>query len=50
MTFVDEQKDGDANTSFFHNQASFLKWKNFISKLIEWERVATAREYKQQIL
>ena len=43
-------KDGDANTSFFHKQASFRKRKNFISKLIDGDRVATAQEDKHQIL
>ena len=39
-----------ANTSFFHKQACFRAQKNFISKLIDGDRVATAQEDKHQIL
>jgi len=43
-------KEGDANTSFFHKQAAFRKRKNFISKLIDGDFVATAQEDKQEIM
>lgn len=42
-------KDGDANTSFFHKQASFRKRKNFISKIVDGDRIVTAQEEKQQV-
>ena len=40
----------DANTSFFHKQAGFRKRKNFISKLVEGDRVAITQEDKHQVL
>ena len=43
-------KEGDANTSFFHKQASFRKKKNFIPKLFTDGRVVTTQEEKHQIL
>lgn len=43
-------KDGDANTSFFHKQASFRKHENFISKLKSEDQVVTAQQDKQQAL
>ena len=43
-------KEGDANTAFFHKQASFRKRKNFISKLMEGDRVAINQEDKHQVL
>jgi len=43
-------KDGDANTSFFHKQASFSRRKNFIYKLRDGERVVTSQEEKHQVL
>ena len=43
-------KEGDANTSFFHKQASFRKRKNFISKLVVGDRVVTSQEDKHQVL
>jgi hypothetical protein len=42
-------KEGDANTSFFHKQASFRKRKNFISKIVDGDRIVTAQEEKQQV-
>jgi len=36
-------KEGDANTSFFHKQASFSKRKNFISKLVVGDHIATSQ-------
>ena len=42
-------KDGDANTSFFHKQASFRKRKNFIAKLVDGDQFITAQEEKQQL-
>lgn len=42
-------KDGDANTSFFHQQAGFRKRRNFIPKLVDGDQV-TSQEGKQQIM
>jgi hypothetical protein len=43
-------KASDVNTSFFHKQAGFRKRKNFISKLVEGDRVAINQEGKHQVL
>lgn len=43
-------KDGDANTSFFHKQASCRRPKNFIYKLKDGDRVVTSQQDKHQIL
>ena len=43
-------KDGDANTSFFHKQARFRKYKNYISKLKTEDHVVTTQQEKHQIL
>ena len=40
-------REGDANTSFFHQQARYRK-KNFISKLQVGNQVAVSREEKQR--
>ena len=43
-------KEGDANTSFFHQQARFRKKKNFIPKLKFGEEIAVSQEDKQAIV
>jgi hypothetical protein len=43
-------REGDANTSFFHMQARYRKKKNFISKLLVGDHVATSHEQKQEVL
>ena len=43
-------KEGDANTAFFHKQASFRKKKNFIAKLVVEDQVFTAQQDKHNIL
>jgi hypothetical protein len=41
-------QEGDANTSFFHQQARYRKKKNFIAKFQVEERIVTSQEEKQQ--
>jgi hypothetical protein len=41
-------KDGDANTALFHSQAQFRKRKNYISKVIHGDGIATSQEDKQE--
>jgi hypothetical protein len=41
-------REGDANTSFFHQQARYRKRKNFIGKLQVGDLSLTAQEDKQQ--
>jgi hypothetical protein len=41
-------KEGDANTSFFHQQARYRKKKNFIAKFQVEEHIVTSQEEKQQ--
>ena len=41
-------REGDANTSFFHQQARFRKKKNFIAKLQVEDRLVTSQEDKQE--
>jgi len=43
-------KDGDANTSFFHKQASCRRRKNFIYRLKDGNQVVTSQQEKHQIL
>src|SRR6185437_10043405 len=43
-------KEGDANTAFFHKQASFRKKKNFIAKLVVDDQVFTAQQDKHNVL
>lgn len=40
-------KEGDANTTFFHSQARFRKRKNYISKVVYEDIVATSQHDKQ---
>jgi len=41
-------REGDANTSFFHQQARFRKKKNFIAKLQVGEQIIVDQEGKQE--
>jgi len=41
-------REGDANTSFFHQQARYRKNKNFISKLHEDGQILVSQEEKQE--
>jgi hypothetical protein len=41
-------QEGDANTSFFHQQARYRKKKNFIAKFQVEEHIVTSQEEKQQ--
>lgn len=41
-------KDGDANTALFHSQACFQKRKNFISKVVYDEGIATTQQDKHE--
>ena len=43
-------KEGDGNTAFFHKQASFIKKKNFIAKLVVDDQVFTAQQDKHNVL
>jgi hypothetical protein len=43
-------KDGDANTSLFHQQAGFRKTKNFVPKLVMDDQIYTKQENKQDIV
>jgi hypothetical protein len=43
-------KDGDANTSFFHKQATFRKRKNYIPKLMDGDRIVTSQDDQHKIL
>lgn len=43
-------KEGDANTSFFHQQVGFRKRRNFIPKLVDGDQVVTSQEGNQQIM
>jgi hypothetical protein len=47
---VKHLKEGDANTSFFHKHATSHRRKNFITKLVDGDRVATSQEDKQEIM
>jgi len=40
-------KEGDANTSFFHQQARYRKKKNFIAKLQVGDQTVVDQEDKQ---
>jgi hypothetical protein len=40
-------QEGDANTAFFHQQARFMKKKNFIPKLQVGDQVVVSQEEKQ---
>jgi hypothetical protein len=42
-------KEGDTNSSFFHQHASFRK-KNFIASLSFGEQLAVSHEQKQEVL
>ncbi|WVZ79973.1 hypothetical protein U9M48_027494 [Paspalum notatum var. saurae] len=43
-------KEGDANTSFFHQHACYRKKKNFISKLQVKDRLYVSQEEKQDVV
>jgi exonuclease III len=43
-------KEGEANTSFFHQQARYRKKKNFIAKLKVADRILVEQEEKQEVV